>query len=1745
MNDRDRELYNKRDYDERRWDSGINDRGCELYCEGDDDERWDNGSNDGVLLRLENRQPGFVEDDLSLGRFSGRLGRRVSKGEFIRSKKKRRLLKKNALQRIQLGKDCSRHSGGYRCQHSTKESSSGSFRGKEKEGFEWLQTRMEDKREREESPVELAISFKSNALVAKAILAPSRPAVKSNVNSTYVNNRIVHYSMSDLPSAKSSEDVVKTDLLTLGLDLRSDSQGTSKKLLDKAVVSGCGSVTANDANDLGEIAVKNEPLKDMNLHAPTIVGFGRTRAKRLRKKRRSGKQLLRETNLQMKKDSRDIINANNCINSLSAVPKFSSDTTLSKRNISAAFIGVVPDTVLLPSLGGMVSEKGDSNGGSYKPFVPNLKRKRSSLTTLSASSYVADNVITGCSGHAERLVTTTEDADHVCHLKTDEVARHAHETILANESTGQGDSLGFNRHANNVDKFVHNRASILDTEMSSIESIDRHTRLGTDRVDDISEHPFQDGLMLLENSFVKRPAKVTVSIEGHDIAGSSRPQESRIPEVQEDKYFSEIHVSNSSSESDSAFLQKPENVIISDVGSADANSKEFFLNQVKIPQVGVDAEEFRSLEGAAVADCSNVSLGISTGSDFLSADHEGIIAQFDVSFPDALSKKSFINDIDSVEGSLEAISNVKNCLSIDYSSHIIRKRKARGAQTGFSGSKTNVAVGTVRSIGGEVARLLAKDLVPAVEVDFLAEKDSSKEDDRSNEGPSAVEDSALEVDKGANGSYHGCRKKRKVASPRSNLSSLLEDDMVANGITSDCSELDQGSTRLAEWGTEQREDTPYASAAISKCGTADVEGKVGSQNFYFGDLDENMADGNKLHMNDDLAFVANNLSLCADRNGVCASSSDNELLASGSDMRSCMSSPEELLSYSDSSFSRNTMASACQSENEMICGRDNISNGKPVSADPNTFPSWKSLEKAASDNSLTNAELPHSLPENNSKVVKKLNLVQGKLTLSKNQLTSAIPKVFPGHHPLNFSNSRKFHSTHVTKSRTWHRTGNSSVGVTEPKLQPSPLLQSRGTKTARTIQSSYIRKGNSLVRNPSLSGVIPPGFHGSSCSVYRLAPCTDNLKNNQASDSKTGDADAPSLLRIEQVNTSGTHKALPLNHSGKSLNCTGCNLGESLPVGNPPRNDSPYKTLDALEECIKSSVVPECRTDSVNNSDSQSTLEEGNSEKKITYVKRRSNQLVAASNSDDTSILVVDKSQASLSDGYYKSRKNQLVRASSENHIKKGDVNLNSRRLVSRIILPRTCTRRQSGFAKSYRYSKFSFVWKLHDTQSSEKRKNSVGPQKVWPHLFPWKRGTHWRSFKHALGTKPNNSSFSTASQKLLLSRKRGAIYTRSTHGYSLRMSKVLSVGGSSLKWSKSIERNSKKANEEATRAVAAAEKRKKEEKGVVPIASKSRNHVSRERIFRIGSERYKMDPTRRTLHRITAEKEPSSSAVLQSEKNVKRSYVPRRLLIGNEEYVRIGNGNQLVRDPKKRTRVLASEKVRWSLRTARLRMARKRKYCQFFTRFGKCNKDDGKCPYIHDPSKIVVCTKFLNGSCSNLDCKLTHKVIPERMEDCSYFLKGSCSNENCPYRHVNVNPDSTVCKSFLRGYCADGNECRKKHTYVCPAFEATGICPQASTCKLHHPKKKIEKKPTSEQKIVRGRYFDGGLIGVADCSMVATTEKLSAKGKDNIVFHEGTFPDYISLDVSDEEVDHTLGSKEVCDDILPDAHIAELGELI
>ncbi|XP_071342614.1 zinc finger CCCH domain-containing protein 3 isoform X2 [Trachinotus anak] len=153
-------------------------------------------------------------------------------------------------------------------------------------------------------------------------------------------------------------------------------------------------------------------------------------------------------------------------------------------------------------------------------------------------------------------------------------------------------------------------------------------------------------------------------------------------------------------------------------------------------------------------------------------------------------------------------------------------------------------------------------------------------------------------------------------------------------------------------------------------------------------------------------------------------------------------------------------------------------------------------------------------------------------------------------------------------------------------------------------------------------------------------------------------------------------------------------------------------------------------------------------------------------------------------------------------------------------------------------------------------------------------------------------------------------------------------------------------------------------------------------------------------------------------------------------------------------TRHLASRAVQRSL--AIIRHARQKKqqkqYCMYYNRFGKCNRGNN-CPYIHDPDKVAVCTRFLRGTCKQADgtCPFSHKVAKEKMPVCSYFLKGICNNSDCPYSHVYVSRKAEVCEDFVKGYCPEGEKCKKKHTLVCPDFSKTGSCPRGTRCKLQH----------------------------------------------------------------------------------------------
>ncbi|XP_072458936.1 zinc finger CCCH domain-containing protein 3 isoform X2 [Notamacropus eugenii] len=168
-------------------------------------------------------------------------------------------------------------------------------------------------------------------------------------------------------------------------------------------------------------------------------------------------------------------------------------------------------------------------------------------------------------------------------------------------------------------------------------------------------------------------------------------------------------------------------------------------------------------------------------------------------------------------------------------------------------------------------------------------------------------------------------------------------------------------------------------------------------------------------------------------------------------------------------------------------------------------------------------------------------------------------------------------------------------------------------------------------------------------------------------------------------------------------------------------------------------------------------------------------------------------------------------------------------------------------------------------------------------------------------------------------------------------------------------------------------------------------------------------------------------------------------------------------------SRSIASRAIQRSLaiiRQARQKKEKKRDYCMYYNRFGKCNRGQ-HCPYIHDPEKVAVCTRFLRGTCKKTDgtCPFSHHVSKEKMPVCSYFLKGICNNSDCPYSHVYVSKKAEVCVDFLKGYCPMGEKCKKKHMLLCPDFSRKGSCPRGLQCQLlHRPRKRLNRRSTPPQ---------------------------------------------------------------------------------
>merc|ERR1711981_1216461 len=126
-----------------------------------------------------------------------------------------------------------------------------------------------------------------------------------------------------------------------------------------------------------------------------------------------------------------------------------------------------------------------------------------------------------------------------------------------------------------------------------------------------------------------------------------------------------------------------------------------------------------------------------------------------------------------------------------------------------------------------------------------------------------------------------------------------------------------------------------------------------------------------------------------------------------------------------------------------------------------------------------------------------------------------------------------------------------------------------------------------------------------------------------------------------------------------------------------------------------------------------------------------------------------------------------------------------------------------------------------------------------------------------------------------------------------------------------------------------------------------------------------------------------------------------KKLFIEGEEYIEDEPG-VLIRSRNSMTRQSINSAKQKSINTILKSQTRSKQYCMFYNKFGKCKKkEDGVCPYIHDPEKIPTC---------------------------KFYLEGICTKDPCPYRHVKVNDSAEVCPDFLKGFCPLDEKCLKRH---------------------------------------------------------------------------------------------------------------------
>ncbi|GJN38902.1 hypothetical protein PR202_gb27983 [Eleusine coracana subsp. coracana] len=469
---------------------------------------------------------------------------------------------------------------------------------------------------------------------------------------------------------------------------------------------------------------------------------------------------------------------------------------------------------------------------------------------------------------------------------------------------------------------------------------------------------------------------------------------------------------------------------------------------------------------------------------------------------------------------------------------------------------------------------------------------------------------------------------------------------------------------------------------------------------------------------------------------------------------------------------------------------------------------------------------------------------------------------------------------------------NSSKGL-PPKL---PLKKNGKT------QNCYIRKGNALIRNPA-TGNHP---QSSSCldAPSKLSKPIMRRSMNFVRKVDSNDAVAHPNISVERPKT----PPLPLH--ARSITT---NISEPFPQPLQKQQVPETEKKDSSGQANLGVDNP-----GVSSRQKSEPLDAG----KMVYVRPKSNKLVASQGQQSCDSISGSTDKAENSNT---GETKVLMCASSNKNL-----------TVSK-------DRPHKALQTINTVGSFSHVWTLSGQHPQRKPFVGMTQVKAFPRILPWKRKVFSHNYTSSLGI------VSIIHRKLLKTRKRGTIYTVSTNGFSLRKSGLLSFDGSSLKWSRSLEKGSQKVNEEATLAVAEIDRKKRERRK--SLRNKGRN------------DQYAIAVASRNNHHTSSDSRMPSTC---------------------NEYAFLY--------------MCASTKAtNWSFQ----------KECQ---------------------------------------------IVPIFCE-----------------------------------------QCRKKHSYVCPVFEATGECPQQSRCKLHHPKKKTKSKRSRVDTLQNnnwGRYFDSSIGEGSEVMRVCSEEE-------------------------------------------------------